>query len=195
MNGGNRDGRFGLTPIADYTARANAETFVGVQIETAGALASLREIAAIPDVDLLFVGPSDLSQVLGVTGEFDHPKCMNAIETIARASPTPKNRGESSVADPNMSPECKAGDANYSSWPPTSMSCTRAFGQSRNVTPHSSRAVDNAGLASDLPLESRLRATWHSRRNHRRDGAASCRLKSLLRFCSIAESAPIVTRR
>ena len=41
FNGGNRDGRFGLTPLAEYTARANAETFIGVQIETAGALASL----------------------------------------------------------------------------------------------------------------------------------------------------------
>ena len=48
--------------------------FIGVQIETAGALASLEEIAAIPDIDLLFVGPSDLSQVLGVTGDFENPE-------------------------------------------------------------------------------------------------------------------------
>ena len=33
MNGGNRDGRFGLTPLAEYAAKANAETFVGIQIE------------------------------------------------------------------------------------------------------------------------------------------------------------------
>src|SRR6476661_4752119 len=57
MNGGNRDGRFGLTPIAEYAPRANAETFVGIQIETASAIASVAEIAAVPDVDLLFVGP------------------------------------------------------------------------------------------------------------------------------------------
>ena len=84
LNGGNRDGRFGLTPLAEYTARANAETFIGVQIETAGALESLKDIAAIPDVDLLFVGPSDLSQVLGVTGDFENPKCLGAIENLAR---------------------------------------------------------------------------------------------------------------
>jgi 2-dehydro-3-deoxyglucarate aldolase/4-hydroxy-2-oxoheptanedioate aldolase len=84
LNGGNRDGRFGLMPLAEYTARANAETFFGVQIETAGALDSLEEIAAIPDVDLLFVGPSDLSQVLGVIGDFEHPKCLEAIERIAQ---------------------------------------------------------------------------------------------------------------
>ena len=73
VNGGNRDGRFGLVPLAEYTARANAETFIGIQIETAGALESVAEIAAIPDVDLIFVGPSDLSQVLGVHGRLREP--------------------------------------------------------------------------------------------------------------------------
>jgi 4-hydroxy-2-oxoheptanedioate aldolase len=85
MNGGNRDGRFGLTPMAEYVARANAETFVGIQIETAGAVAAVAEIAAIPDVDLVFVGPADLSQLLGVPGDFENPRCFDAIETIARA--------------------------------------------------------------------------------------------------------------
>jgi 2-dehydro-3-deoxyglucarate aldolase/4-hydroxy-2-oxoheptanedioate aldolase len=84
LNGGNRDGRFGLTPLAEYTQTANASTFVGVQIETRGALESLAEIAAIPDIDLLFVGPSDLSQVLGVIGDFENPNCLQTIEHIAR---------------------------------------------------------------------------------------------------------------
>ena len=86
VNGGNRDGRFGLVPLAEYAARANAETFIGVQIETAGALESVAEIAAVPDVNLIFVGPSDLSQVLGVTGDFENPQCLEAIQTIAKAS-------------------------------------------------------------------------------------------------------------
>src|SRR3954468_18228687 len=85
MNGGNRDGRFGLTPLAEYVPRANAETFVGIQIETASAIASVAEIAAVPDVDLLFVGPSDISQVMGVPGDFENPKCLDTIERIARA--------------------------------------------------------------------------------------------------------------
>lgn len=84
LNGGNRDGRFGLTPTRDYVARANSEIFIGVQIETKGALDSLAEIARVPDVDLLFVGPADLSQVLGVPGEFDHPRCLETIDHIAK---------------------------------------------------------------------------------------------------------------
>jgi 2-dehydro-3-deoxyglucarate aldolase/4-hydroxy-2-oxoheptanedioate aldolase len=85
VNGGNRDGRFGLTPLAEYMAAANDSTFVGIQIETAGAMESAAEIAAIPDVDLLFVGPSDLSQVLGVPGDFKNPKCFEAIRAIAKS--------------------------------------------------------------------------------------------------------------
>jgi 2-dehydro-3-deoxyglucarate aldolase/4-hydroxy-2-oxoheptanedioate aldolase len=85
MNGGNRDGRYGLMPIAEYAPKANAETFVGIQIETAGAIAGVAEIAAIPDVDLLFVGPADISQVMGVPGDFENPKCLNTIEAIAKA--------------------------------------------------------------------------------------------------------------
>jgi 2-dehydro-3-deoxyglucarate aldolase/4-hydroxy-2-oxoheptanedioate aldolase len=84
MNGGNRDGRFGLMPLPEYVARANAETFIGVQIETASALASVAEIAAVPDIDLLFVGPADISQVMGCPGDFENPKCLDAIERIAR---------------------------------------------------------------------------------------------------------------
>ena len=42
-------------------------------------------IAAIDGVDLLFIGPVDLSQSLGVTGEFFHPKCIEAIDRVAAA--------------------------------------------------------------------------------------------------------------
>ena len=85
MNGGNRDGRFGLTPLPEYVAAANTGTFVGIQIETASAIAAVAELAAIPDVDLLFVGPADISQVMGVPGDFENPKCLDAIERIAQA--------------------------------------------------------------------------------------------------------------
>ncbi len=85
LNGGNRDGRFGLTPTKDYVERTNEQIFVGIQIETAGAIERVAEIAAVPDVDLLFVGPADISQVLGVPGQFEHPRCLETIDRIADA--------------------------------------------------------------------------------------------------------------
>lgn len=83
LNGANRDGQFSLMPIAEYVAKANASTFVGIQIETAGAIAEIEAIAQIPDVDLLFVGPADISQLLGVPGDFENPKCLETIKHIA----------------------------------------------------------------------------------------------------------------
>lgn len=85
LNGGNRDGGFGLTPLGEYVVQANAQTFVGIQIETARAIEAAAEIAAVPDVDLLFVGPADISQVLGVPGDFENPRCLETIERIASA--------------------------------------------------------------------------------------------------------------
>jgi 2-dehydro-3-deoxyglucarate aldolase/4-hydroxy-2-oxoheptanedioate aldolase len=85
VNGGNLDGDYGLIPLADYAARSNRETFVAIQIENAEALANVEEIARVPDVDLLFIGPADLSQALDVTGQFDHPRCLSAVERIAEA--------------------------------------------------------------------------------------------------------------
>jgi 2-keto-3-deoxy-L-rhamnonate aldolase RhmA len=84
LNGSNRDGRFALMPLEEYVVKANEETFVGIQLETARAIEEAAQIAGIPDVDLLFIGPADLSQVLGVPGQFEHPSCLAAIERIAQ---------------------------------------------------------------------------------------------------------------
>ena len=138
LNGGNRDGRFGLTPLSEYVAAANASTFLGVQIETAGALAEAAEIAAIPDVDLLFVGPSDLSQVLGVPGDFENPRCFEAIESIARACARRASPGVSSPGGRSTRPGCATWAAGSSSSPPTSTWSTRESGPQRSGTPPSS---------------------------------------------------------
>lgn len=80
---GNIDANYGLLPLADYTRHCGSEVFVGVQIESAEAVENVAAIARVPDIDLLFVGPVDLSQSLGVTGQFDHPKCLAAIDRVA----------------------------------------------------------------------------------------------------------------
>lgn len=85
LNVGGYDGHFGLSPAAEFCERANAESFVAIQIETIGALEECDAIAAIDGVDLLFVGPADLSQALGVTGQFLHADCLAAIDRVSAA--------------------------------------------------------------------------------------------------------------
>lgn len=79
------DGEFGTIPLAEFTSRANRENFVAIQIETEGAVREADDIARVDGVDLLFIGPSDLGQALGVTGELTHPKCIEAIDRVAAA--------------------------------------------------------------------------------------------------------------
>ena len=56
------------------------------QIETPEALENLDEIASVDGVDVLFVGPLDLSTNLGVQGQFDHPVFVEARQKVAVAA-------------------------------------------------------------------------------------------------------------
>ena len=76
----------GLMPMDQYMEMANRETFVVVQIEDREALDVVEDIARVPGIDVLFVGPGDLSQSLGVPLQFDHPKMKAAYERVAKAA-------------------------------------------------------------------------------------------------------------
>jgi 2-dehydro-3-deoxyglucarate aldolase/4-hydroxy-2-oxoheptanedioate aldolase len=83
--GGNVEARFGATAMTTYLAEANRDRWVAIQIETAEAAEIVDEIAATKGVDLLFLGPADLSVTLGVPGDFLHPKCVAVMERIGAA--------------------------------------------------------------------------------------------------------------
>src|SRR5690348_14492658 len=68
------DGRYGLVPLAEYLQHANENTFIAIQIEHVDAVEDVERIAAVADVDVLFVGPADLSQSMGLPGQWDHPR-------------------------------------------------------------------------------------------------------------------------
>ncbi len=59
-----------------------------VQIETRAAVDNVDSIAAVPGVDVLFIGPSDLSHSYGVLGQFDHPDFTAAIQRTVQAAQT-----------------------------------------------------------------------------------------------------------
>ncbi len=82
--GGVRANRYGTASLAEFVRQANERTVVVAQIETAGALAELSDIAAEPDLDVLFVGPNDLTQALGAPGQYGDPRYREALGTIAR---------------------------------------------------------------------------------------------------------------
>lgn len=64
----------------DYPTRMNAQTVVVIQIETARGLAAREEICAVPGVDVVFIGTSDLSQSLGMS--MASPEFATAVNQI-----------------------------------------------------------------------------------------------------------------
>jgi len=82
---GTRPDRWGLgAKMTDFVSEANASSLVCLQIEDAEAVKNIDEIVSVPDVDVFFIGPSDLSQSMGFPGNPKAPAVAKAIETTLR---------------------------------------------------------------------------------------------------------------
>ncbi len=85
MNTQGADGHFTRRSGRELADARREETLVGIQIETLGALNDAEAIASLDHIDLLFVGPADLSSELGVLGQPDHPRVWEAIDAVESA--------------------------------------------------------------------------------------------------------------
>ena len=83
--------RFGR--IGDYFTSYADEMCVLVQVETMEALEKVEEIAAVPGVDGIFIGPGDLSASMGLLHQPTHPKVVEAIEDGLKRITAAGNRG------------------------------------------------------------------------------------------------------
>ena len=72
--------------IPDYLAKANDELLLAIQVETAEGLANITEIAAVDGVDLIFIGPGDLSVSIDAMGLAGKDKLEAAIRTITETA-------------------------------------------------------------------------------------------------------------
>jgi len=82
---GARAANYGLVQPFTYPAhiaRSNAETMVIVQVETPASIDHLPEIVKVPEIDVIFIGPNDLSNSLGHPGDFKHPIVQAAFDHI-----------------------------------------------------------------------------------------------------------------
>jgi 4-hydroxy-2-oxoheptanedioate aldolase len=71
----------------EYRATANSEILVAVQIETEEAIRNIDEIAAVDGVDVLYVGPNDLcnNMGLGIPVKWENPRFLGALEAVLDA--------------------------------------------------------------------------------------------------------------
>lgn len=81
----NRACDFGVT-FGDYYAHAHERLVLMTQIETPEGVENSAAIAAVDGVDVLFIGPADLSTSLGLQDQFDHPTYRAAVKRIAESA-------------------------------------------------------------------------------------------------------------
>jgi 4-hydroxy-2-oxoheptanedioate aldolase len=81
-----RGARYGLIGYGRHTIDSNQNQIIAVQIESWEAVQQSEAIAATEGIDVLFIGPADLSQSLGITGQVSSPKITEALEITGRAA-------------------------------------------------------------------------------------------------------------
>lgn len=81
-------GDFTKLDTRGYVGNANQEILTIGQIETVKAVENLDDILSTGELDVVFVGPYDLSTSMGISGELDHPQLLEAIKKIIRHAQT-----------------------------------------------------------------------------------------------------------
>ena len=79
-----RSAAYGFINAKEYAELSNANTMVVCYCETMEAIKNLRDISTVDGLDIVFIGPYDLSQALGVIGEPNHPKVLAAMDDIIK---------------------------------------------------------------------------------------------------------------
>ncbi len=79
-----RSAGYGFMNAKEYAQRSNENTLVVCYCETFEAVENLDEIVRVENLDVIFMGPFDLSQAYGVTGEPNHPVVQEKIALITK---------------------------------------------------------------------------------------------------------------
>jgi len=76
---------YGWGSVTEQIETVNRRLVIGIQIETAEALADLDGILSVPGIDMAVIGNDDLSMGMGIPGQLDHPDYIAAIERVIAA--------------------------------------------------------------------------------------------------------------
>src|SRR5215470_7975197 len=85
MAGASRASDYGKISIREHMERSNQEITLAVMVEDLPAVAEIDAIAATDGIDIVAVGPSDMSRALGVSGTPDHPRLVEVVHRVAEA--------------------------------------------------------------------------------------------------------------
>ncbi len=84
----------------EYFQKANSNLLTIVQIESEEGVNNAPQIAAVDGIDVLFIGPLDLSVNLGIAQQFEHPRFLDAMDNVSTACK--KNGKAAGILVPNL---------------------------------------------------------------------------------------------
>jgi 4-hydroxy-2-oxoheptanedioate aldolase len=85
MAGASRATDYGRIPLSAHMEQSNREITLSVMVEDLPAVEEIDAIASTEGIDIVAVGPSDMSRALGVSGTSNHPKLVAVVERVAAA--------------------------------------------------------------------------------------------------------------
>ena len=91
----------------EYFAHAHEWLVTMTQIETAEAVEYAAPIAAIDGVDVLFIGPMDLTTSLGISGDYEHPRTIEAFRHVAACARAAGKAAGILLQNPAHVPMCR----------------------------------------------------------------------------------------
>ncbi|BBZ70894.1 HpcH/HpaI aldolase family protein [Mycobacterium paraseoulense] len=85
ISGPNAVSGFGQRPAPQLVEVLERRTVVAVMIETPQAVDACESIASVEGIDMILVGPSDLTAEMGIHGQYENPHFQRAVESVAAA--------------------------------------------------------------------------------------------------------------
>jgi len=76
---------YGGGDVNQKMAEANARTLTVALVETVEGIKNVQAIAAVPGIDVVWLGHYDLTNAMGITGQFDHPDFLIAVDRLVQA--------------------------------------------------------------------------------------------------------------
>ena len=94
-----------IDSATEYMKQCNDENILMIQVESPTSVENLEKILSIDGIDSAFVGPNDLSQSMGIMGQYDNPRFIEALDhVIATAKAKGKYSGIHMMAVPALQP-------------------------------------------------------------------------------------------
>ncbi len=108
-----KGGSYSLDDVAGHVVRENERSLIAISLESKESLDNLDQFTDSEQIDVIYVGPYDLSQSLGMPGQVDDPKVLKAMEEVIKKIRKKGKIAGSFARRPDRAKQLKGMGVNY----------------------------------------------------------------------------------